>query len=195
MKNSYDDLLVLDEVEKELSKRESILWMSKPRAASIGKQHLPQFLFAIPWTAFSLFWMAGASGLLFDSDVREQVNEMSTFEMIFPLFGLPFLGIGLWMLLKPVLAVKNAGRVLYAVTNERAFEMQLGSGKTITSYYPEDIGRIERSEKTDGSGDVFFTNEMVSSNDGSRTRKVGFVGVENARELEDCLIDLKNLSA
>ncbi len=194
MQNSYDDLLVQDEVEKELSYRENVVWMSKPRAASIGKQHLAEFLFAIPWTAFSLFWMAGASGLLFGSDVREQVNEMSTFNMIFPLFGLPFLAIGLWMLLKPVLAVKNAGRVLYVVTTERAFEMHLGSGKTITSYYPEDIGRIERSEKTDGSGDVFFTSESVSTNNGSRTRKVGFVGVENARELEECLMELKKLS-
>ena len=49
-------------VERELAFGERILWLAQPNPRRLMLLALPILLFAIPWTAFSIFWMWSASG-------------------------------------------------------------------------------------------------------------------------------------
>lgn len=80
-----------DKVNNELDNDEIIEWMYMPIPHYFKRMSLAMFLFAIPWTAFAFFWIYGASGF-----------EMPDFSKggasLFPLFGLPFVLVGIGML-------------------------------------------------------------------------------------------------
>ena len=113
----------------------------------------------IPWTAFALFWMAGASGLLFGGfGGGNGPPGMGAFFICFPLFGIPFVLIGLGMLTSPFWAVRRAKRTCYALTDRRAILWEAGwFGRIeVRSYGPADLTRLRRVEYADGNGDLVF---------------------------------------
>lgn len=110
--------------------------------------------------------------------------------MCFPLFGLPFLVIGLGMISTPLWVARGASRTLCVVTNQRAMEIKLKrAGSTVRSWEPQDIGPITRETFGDGRGTVTFAMEEVSAGRGGGTRMsgVGFTGVPDPRGCEDAL--------
>src|SRR5262245_37691399 len=54
-----------ESVRRELRDGERLLWAGQPLPELFAKATIPAVLFGIPWTAFAIFWIAGASGLLF----------------------------------------------------------------------------------------------------------------------------------
>src|SRR6185437_12509968 len=95
--------LELDErVRSELSEGEQLLWVGQPLPRRYVRSSIPIVLFGIPFTGFALFWMAGASGVLFaGAAMNGGPGGFAAFLACFPLFGLPFLIIGLGMLTSP----------------------------------------------------------------------------------------------
>jgi hypothetical protein len=77
-------------IDRELEREERIDWIEMPQRVFFTPAATAAFLFGIPWTAFALFWTAGAAGFKFP--VFNQGFDL------FPLFGLPFILIGLGML-------------------------------------------------------------------------------------------------
>jgi len=63
---------------------------------------IPIVLFGIPWTAAALFWMALTSGF-----EMPNFNFKDGFD-VFPLFGIPFVFIGLEMLSSPLRMIRKA---------------------------------------------------------------------------------------
>ncbi len=59
--------------------------------ARMALKMIPMVLFGVLWTGFSVFWMWGASGF----------GQGDRIGSLFALFGLPFVLIGLGMLLSP----------------------------------------------------------------------------------------------
>src|SRR5690606_31280886 len=51
-------------IERELDDREQLIWAGTPDPALMGRRALPILIFGIPWTAFSVFWILGVSGVL-----------------------------------------------------------------------------------------------------------------------------------
>jgi len=51
-----------DKVERELETDERIEWIATPQRVFFTPGATAAFLFGIPWTAFALFWIAGAAG-------------------------------------------------------------------------------------------------------------------------------------
>jgi hypothetical protein len=152
-------------LEGELKPGETVLWQSAPIARRHRMMALPIFLFAIPWTAFSVFWMAmAASGSGF-----------------FALFGLPFLLIGVGMLCSPWWAARLARRTAYALTTDRAIILTpapFGSGISVRSFAPADLAGVERVQRGDGSGDLILARELVRGSKGHmHEKKTGFMGV------------------
>ena len=91
-------------VRSELRDHERLLWVRQPRAGRFARQALPLVLFGIPWTAFALFWTAAASGMLFGGAGNGGPGSF------FPLFGLPFVLIGVGMLSSPCWFIRQAKR-------------------------------------------------------------------------------------
>src|SRR5436853_13261 len=89
-------------VRRELTHGESVLWTGRPDAARSSRAAYGCWIFAIPWTAFSLFWTLSAAGWLLPGPKHGSVA--------FALFGLPFVLVGLGMLLAPYWAYSSARR-------------------------------------------------------------------------------------
>jgi hypothetical protein len=165
--------------QSQLESGEQLLWHSRPdpRRSVLGSLFI--VLFGIPWTAFSLFWMAGASGFLFSEDGNGIFS-------LFALFGVPFVLVGLGMLTSPYWVYQKMKRTVYALTNRRAIIITGGKSKTIQSYTSKDIGIIERTERANGKGDLIFAIESASKS----TQKIGFMSINDARRVERLMLDV-----
>lgn len=164
-------------VQAELKVGETLVWLGQPNPNRLMLGGFALWIFFIPWTAFSLFWMAGAAGF-----------RMPTFDhafSFFPLFGLPFLFIGLGGLSTPFWLHYKARGTVYVLTTQRALILEGGRSVTVRSYPLSQLKQLERTERPDGSGDLIFKNEIYRDSDGDRqTRKHGFFAVPNVRQVE-----------
>jgi hypothetical protein len=183
-------------VRAELDSGEQLLWVGQPRPGRFARSAIPIVLFGIPWTAFAIFWMAGASGILF-AGFRGQNNGppgFGAFFACFPLFGLPFVLIGLGMLSSPYWLRRKAKRTCYALTDRRAILWEAGSfgSVQVLSYRPAELTKIRRVEYPDGTGDlVFEENIMIGPrNNGYSTttrQRHGFMSIDHVRQVEELL--------
>jgi hypothetical protein len=184
MQNSLDlQQIAVNEVAPD---GESVLWFGQPNPVRLALTTLPIFVFAIPWTAFALFWMYGAAGFQFPPDFS---GDGFSF---FPLFGLPFVLIGAAMLSAPLFTYVKAFRMVYIVTNKSVRIVALGRTKKVETFTANDLGTIERKERPDGSGDVIFKHEIsYDSNHKRRSKPIGFYGIPNVRTVEQHLVKLR----
>lgn len=151
---------------QELAPGERLLWHARA-VARVKRGTVPVFLFAIPWTAFSLFWI-GTSFVMINSSADDP-----WLMWIFPLFGLPFLGIGLFLLSRPFLSVIAARRTCYGITDQRVIQLFSGKGILSESVPVDRIGTITRRERRDGSGSLQLKIDDAASVP-ARKRVTGF---------------------
>jgi hypothetical protein len=166
-----------DKVDRELESGERIEWIGMPKRVYFTPTSTAAFSFGIPWTAFSLFWIASAAGFKIP-----QVNQAWD---LFPLLGIPFVLIGCGMLSAPIWAYRTAGKSVYVITDRRAITFIGGWSTTIRSFSPEKHTDIYRKEKADGSGDVIVSRRTWrDSESGQQVEEFGFLRVENAKDVE-----------
>lgn len=132
-------------LRQELAPGERLLWHARaiPRTK---RGSLAIVLFAIPWTAFAIFWTVMAFTL------PRMGGETGLMTWLFPAFGLPFIAVGLFMFAKPLLSRIAAGRTAYAVTDQRVIQLMAGKGILSESVPLAKITTLTRHEKRDGSG-------------------------------------------
>lgn len=149
-------------LQRELRAGERVLWRGRrlPRFAWEG---LVIWLFAIPWTAFAVFWtaMAFAGAQTFEPDA-------GVLGYAFPLFGTPFIAVGLGMLAAPFLPLFGARRTLFAVTDQRLLRIYRGRRLKTRSVGGAAIGAIERNERNNGSGTLKIVVGSHRDSDGDR---------------------------
>ena len=131
------------------------------------------FFFAIPWTAFAVFWMAAAAGF--------KIPDFKQGFDFFPLFGLPFILVGLGLLLRPFFDYFKAYKVVYAITNRRALIIYFGSKKKIRSYELSEIGPVTRIEKADGTGNLYFSVKPDDNSNTARFSRVAFKAIPQVK--------------
>lgn len=169
--------------QNELEPGENLLWTGNPDPQRAMFSTFGLWFFAIPWTAFSLFWTWGASG-----SGRRLSQPGWTFELLFPLFGLPFILIGFAMLLAPFSASRKAKRTTYAITDRRVLVIESGRTKIVQSFRGNDLGEIKRIERAGGSGDLVFAQRTSTDSDGDkRTTDTKFIGIADVRAADDLL--------
>jgi hypothetical protein len=162
----------------EIEPNEAIAWVGRPHRGRFFLSMLPIFFFGVPWTAFSVCWIAMAS------------RAPGGMGLIFPLFGLPFVALGVGMLAAPFWAQRRAGQVAYVVTDRRVifFEPNFPSGQKVVSLRTGEFGPLERIERDDGSGDLTFAVPLVAQvRSGASTVARKFVGVSQVREVESLI--------
>ncbi len=85
----------------------------------------------------------------------------------------------------------KAKRTIYGLTDRRAIIVTFDEKKTkeIESYGYEKIGsEIERKERTDGSGSLYFAFKRTVDSDGDpKTERKGFEEIPSVREVENKL--------
>lgn len=176
-------------IRSELKPGESVLWAGQPNSLEYMKSSMGAFLFFIPWTAFSIFWVAAASGF----KIPDLSNAGFAF---FPLFGLPFVLIGFWGLSSPLREKIKAKNVIYAITTQRVIIIEGSKSLAYKSYYPHQLKNIERIQKINNYGTIYFQQEPYTDSDGDkRYKKIGFIGIPNVRSIENQIIELANKNA
>ncbi|HEX5056540.1 MAG TPA: hypothetical protein VFX02_08590 [Gammaproteobacteria bacterium] len=171
-------------IESELQPGERIDWLGQPLPGRMAFAALPAVLFAIVWTAFSIFWVYGAGAKAWIEGGEFQV---------FPLFGVPFVLIGFTMLFSPFWIMRSARYSAYVLTDRRAvlFKAGLRSSVNIRSFEPAQLANLQRNQRADGSGDLVFTQDVGRDSDGDRTyRNVGFMAIQDVKGVEERVREL-----
>ena len=166
----------------ELERGERIQWAAQPRPWRFAWRALPIVLFGIPWTAFALFWVAGAA--------RFKIPDFSKPVDFFPLLGMPFVLMGLGMLSAPLWLVRKARRTLYVITDRRAIMFGGSIGTTALSFGPSQLTNLRRRQRPDGSGAVLFGSYSYDHDSGKLGCVVGLLGIERVKEVETMLREI-----
>jgi len=173
----------------ELEGGERLLWTGAPNAQRAFFAGFAVYLFAIPWTAFSLFWESMALMPLFHMHEKPD-NVPLIFAIVFPLFGLPFIAIGFFMLATPFIAARQARCTTYAITDRRALIIRAGLKREVESFSFASISEseISRKERKDHSGSLFFaTKRTIKADSSDNVKSIGFEHIENVRMAEERL--------
>ena len=168
-------------IDSELQRDERVTWSAQPLPGRLSRTAWPIVLFGIPWTAFAVFWVAMASRGMHGA------RSSDGFSLFFPLFGVPFVLVGLGMLTSPFWLRRQAGRTVYVLTNQRAIILSRGwFGKiSVRSFAPEGLSDLRRNQYADGSGDLIFTQDLRRNNNGNSYVAVGFLGVADVKSVEE----------
>ncbi len=175
-------------VDREIEPGERLQWMDMPAPRFFTGPATAAFLFGIPWTAFAVFWTATAA---WGTRQASDTGAPGAFSILFPLFGVPFILIGLGMLSSPLWAYRKARRTVYVITDRRAILFEGGRSTTVRSFAPQQLRNVFRKERKDGSGDVVFSSRTWRDSDGDRhAQDVGFMRIQNAKAVEDLIQEL-----
>ncbi|PZV13212.1 MAG: hypothetical protein DCF22_11145 [Leptolyngbya sp.] len=175
-------------IDQELEPNESIRWIGQP---NLKVSHLiigcfAVSLFAIPWTAFAMFWIYGVLGYKIP-DLREGFQP----QYLFALFGVPFVLAGLGMLSSPFWVWRAAFEKVYIITDKRAIAFEGAGTTTIRSFEPQQLAKIYRRENNDGTGDVMIIVRSWKDSDGDlQNEEVGFLAIPNPKQVETLLKEL-----
>lgn len=205
-------------IDDQLQRDERILWVEQPIApGGFPTYTLPIVAFGLFWTAFSLYWMASATGVIGPS--AKPIAQIDTFHMAFAAFGIPFVLVGLGMLSSPLLVSrrlrKAAAGTAYVITSRQAIVVDSGfagnsalgglvawmsrrrGGVAIRCFGPSDISGLERLQREDGSGDITFGEAIVTANNSERTltARQGFFSIRDPKKAETLLRNLARSAA
>jgi hypothetical protein len=152
-------------LQAELIPGEQLVWTGKPDARRLHRI-FAIWAFAIPWTVFACAWTALALQPWFGG-LPESVSNWSL-GAAFPVVGIPFILIGLWMLAQPFVARHRAGRTLYALTDSRLIRLVTGSRRRAEFLRRDSMGPVTLELDKDGWGSVTVVTGTQVGGDGDR---------------------------
>ena len=169
----------------ELLPGERVLWQGRPSTALILR---PIDVFLIPfsllWGGFALFWNVSVW----------TAGEGGDAVLPFKLFGLPFLIVGLYLIVGRFwLDSHLRGRLRYLVTDRRVLILKEG-GKSTKSIDIKRLPTLEFDERSDGTGTIRFGhsgNWFTGNNFGiwqpTFDQAPQFIRIENARSVYELI--------
>ncbi len=171
-------------VNAELAKGERLVWTGQPIPWRFSVSSLPFVLFGIPFTAFAFFWIAVAGAFRFP-------GAPGPFGL-FALFGIPFVIVGLGLLMSPFWMYLKARRTAYAITDRRALviEPDLWGRIIVRSFEPARLAVLFRTQHADGSGNLIFQREYRLGGRRAWFVDIGFFAIPEVREAEERVREL-----
>ena len=203
-----------DLIAGELAPGETARWVAQPGPRPLPCVTVLPCLLGIPWTLFALFWMATASGVFNPGQGPQGVGNLDPVRVVFALFGIPFVLIGVGMLTSPWWIKRRlewaARRTVYVITDRRAIlfdggygglpEVAVGmpglgglAGKAhqIRSFGPGQLRDLQQIQREDGSGDIIFQSTAFPDGRGRvQFSRGGFFSIPDVREVERMLREL-----
>lgn len=168
---------------------ETLVWSGQPRSAQRVRLSLFGFLLGLTVTGLAVGWITvtwmGLDWFL------ENVRFLGILFSFLPCCGVPFLLMGIWILLSPLRQWRAARRTCYLLTTKRAVICEPGWGKLmlVKNYQRHMLRNLRTVEYPDGSGDLIFEEflSVETETNGIQTSQPvrrGFLDVERVRELE-----------
>lgn len=140
------------ELWSELDAGEKLLWSGRP-AQGILFRSSDIFLipFSLIWGGFAIFWEASVLAAVWRSDA--QTPDMIRY--IFPLFGLPFVAIGLYIMAGRFFVDRAQRRkTLYGITDRRVIIRSGLFRRTTKSLNLRTLSDVTLSESSDRRGTI-----------------------------------------
>ncbi len=141
-----------EKLQRELHADEVLIWTGQPGRSGQTVGILFILTFGIVVTSFSAFFMLDTLGFPSAKHLPHSIIQW-----IFALFGLPFLLVGLSLIVMPLFLTRRIRKTVFAITNHRVIIGRYG-GKvpSVYSLKPADLGNIKESCNSDGSGSIYF---------------------------------------
>lgn len=141
------------ELRRVLNSSEHLLWSGRPKAGLVLR---PADAFLIPfsllWGGFAIFWEVAALSAAIRMEPKEGLAFMP---VVFPLFGLPFVLVGLYLILgRFFVDAWRRDRTVYGVTNERVIIVSGLFGRKTTSVSLSTLSNAVLTENKDGTGSI-----------------------------------------
>lgn len=153
MENYRQQEAYRDLIAAELVPGESVVWQQAPAPGARVRGTVFTRIFGLFWLMFSLVWEAVALTASFAG---------GGFAIIFPIFGLPFVGIGIWLVfLMPGRQSRQLSSTLYAVTDRRLMILNAYPQRTVRAMPLEAIRSMTKRMNRSGSGDLYFGLDMA----------------------------------
>ena len=136
-------------IRQELEPGETLLWSGQPNPYRLFTG-ADVFLvpFSLLWGGFAIFWEASVLGTF---------RYGTGFPILFALFGIPFVALGLYFIAGRFWVKRYAKlRTVYAVTDRRVISLSIAFRKTVRSASLKRLPGLEISTGRDGSGTVTF---------------------------------------
>lgn len=132
---------------------EQILWKGKPEKGKVfHKQDIIMIPFSVFWLGFSLFW--------------EFTAIKSGAPMFFSLWGLPFIAVGIYLLIgRHIMSLYLRNKTFYVVTNKRLI---IKKGNKLQMCNASELPPMEVQLHKNGNGTIIFWQEVYVRN-GRRT--------------------------
>jgi hypothetical protein len=155
-----------------LADGETILWQGRPDSGIIWSSLLSfETVFGLFFAGFAAFWIAGARAMTGTTGAGG-IDGVFAF---FPLFGLPFLLVGLYLAVGRIFwDAYSRGRTWYTLTNRAAYIARDVMAKRSLKRYPFNEMRTPELQD-DARGSVFFAEELRLHTHRNRSRN-GFSG-------------------
>jgi hypothetical protein len=181
-------------LRRELLPAERLLWSGRPDPARL-RAAFAIWLFAVPWTAFALFWEAMAF-LPWMASTHTPPGIQWSFGIIFPLFGLPFICVGLSMLWMPFKARRKAAQTIYGLTDRRLLRVTAGARRESASVLIRQMGPSDVTADADGYGTLRVQTGTSRDSDGDKvTERFEVFGVPEVNRLEGLLLEQRARTA
>jgi len=137
-------------LKQQLESDEKLIWCGKPAQ---GILFYPVDIFMIPfsllWGGIALIWEYFAIILIIK---KPEVNHL-----FFPVFGIPFAFVGLYMLFgRYIIDKKQRENIQYGISNKRIFIIRGKKKQSIVRLNLNRLKSINIKERKDGRGTIIF---------------------------------------
>jgi hypothetical protein len=171
-----------------LSPGERVLWSGRPKQGlALSSRDALLIPFSLMWGGFAIFWNVGVW-----TDFKTDTAD----DWFFKLWGLPFLAVGLYLILGRFFHDAWIRRnLLYAVSDRRILVLR---GSNITSRDIKSLPMLDFSEHRDGTGTILFDSDeggysMLGRRRGfgdwtlSRSANAQFFRIQNPRRVYELI--------
>jgi hypothetical protein len=145
-------------IQQELDPGERLLWAGMPKQGTIFRgSDVFMIPFSLLWGGFAIFWETMA--------LQIPSEEPGAIGFVFPLFGIPFVLIGLYMIIgRFFYDAKKRAKTFYGLTDQRALIVSDLFSKSVKSLNLKTMSDVSLSEKPNGHGTIVFgqENQMMS---------------------------------
>jgi hypothetical protein len=141
-----------NEIALELDREERVLWSGMPRQGfALHGSDVFLIPFSIFWAGFAFVWEAIAIFMLLQNPGQDP------FMCIFPIFGLPFVMVGVYLLFGRFwIDARIRSRTYYGVTNKRIIIITGLLSRKVKSLALGTLTDLSLTEKSNGFGTITF---------------------------------------
>jgi hypothetical protein len=134
-------------IQHEMRRGERPVWAERPVPGTARRLTFARLRLGLFFTGFAVFWMAAAFLIV-------GAGDFGTFGALFPLFGIPFIVAGLFIMASAVNVARRLASTVYGLSTERVLILNDRPRYEMRAVDLAALTGSERVERDDGTGDL-----------------------------------------